>query len=50
VDKLTVFNIGGNKYRLVTYIDYPAELVFIRSILTHEEYSTGRWKNDPWNR
>jgi mRNA interferase HigB len=35
VDKLIPFNIGGNKYRLVTHIDYAAGLVFIRSILTH---------------
>lgn len=34
----TVFNIGGNKYRLVTTILYRAGQVLIRHILTHKEY------------
>lgn len=45
---LTVFNIGGNKHRLITYIDYTYKKVFIRAILTHEEYDRERWKDDPW--
>lgn len=40
VSKLTVFNIGGNKYRLITYIDYQTKKVFVRYILTHAEYNT----------
>jgi len=48
VGKLTVFNIGGNKYRLITYIDYQSQKVFIRYVLTHAEYNTDSWKNDPW--
>lgn len=49
VDKLTVFNIGGNKYRLVTYIDYKKPKVYIRHVLTHAEYDKGHWKKDSWN-
>lgn len=33
-----VFNIGGNKYRLVVKINYPTKTVFIRFIGTHKEY------------
>jgi mRNA interferase HigB len=33
-----VFNIGGNKYRLVAIVNYPAGIVFIRFVGTHEEY------------
>jgi mRNA interferase HigB len=48
VENLTVFNISGNKYRLITRIDYIYKKVFIRNILTHAEYDTNNWKNDPW--
>ena len=49
VGQLTVFNIKGNKYRLITYIDYQSKKIFIRNILTHAEYNTDKWKkNDPW--
>ncbi len=33
-----VFNIGGNKYRLVVKINYAAEIIYIRFIGTHQEY------------
>lgn len=33
-----VFNIGGNKYRLVVKINYPYQVVYIRFIGTHRKY------------
>ena len=33
-----VFNICGNKYRLIVQINYSRQWVFIRFIGTHEEY------------
>jgi mRNA interferase HigB len=41
---LTVFNIAGNKYRLVVRIRYDYQLVNIRYVLTHREYGDGKWK------
>lgn len=41
---LTVFNIGGNKARLVAAIHYNRRKVYIRAILTHAEYDQGKWK------
>jgi mRNA interferase HigB len=41
---LTVFNIGGNKYRLVARIRCDFRLVNVRRVLTHEEYDQGGWK------
>ena len=38
VDGLTVFNIGGNKYRLIAAIHYHRQKVYIRSVLTHADY------------
>jgi mRNA interferase HigB len=48
VGKLTVFNIGGNNYRLIALVDYQYQKVFIRDILTHAEYDTNNWKQDTW--
>ena len=33
-----VFNVGGNKYRLVVAVKYSAQLVFIRFVGTHADY------------
>jgi len=44
VDGLTVFNVGGNKYRLIAAIHYNRRKVFIRAVLTHAEYDRGQWK------
>jgi mRNA interferase HigB len=47
VDRLRrcyIFNVGGNKYRLITAIDFPAERVYVRSVLTHAEYDRNKWK------
>jgi mRNA interferase HigB len=44
-DKLTVFNVCGNKYRLITRIRYDYRLVNVRAVLTHRAYSEGNWKD-----
>ncbi len=41
---LTVFNIRGNKYRLIARIRYDYRLVNVRQVLTHTQYDTGTWK------
>jgi len=46
VGNLTVFNIKGNKYRLIVSIDYQGQLIYIKYILTHAEYDKDEWKND----
>jgi mRNA interferase HigB len=46
VGNLTVFNIGGNKYRMITLVDYTYQKVFIRYVLTHAEYDKEDWKKD----
>ncbi len=37
-DGRVVFNLGGNKYRLVVWINYPYLVVYIRFIGTHRQY------------
>ena len=44
VARYTVFNIKGNKYRLIARIVYRTKTVFIVAIMTHEEYDLGKWK------
>lgn len=44
VDDWIVFNIGGNKYRLVASIHFNRGKVYIRHVLTHQEYDRGNWK------
>lgn len=44
VGKLTVFNVGGNKVRLVAAIHYNRKRIYIRAVLTHDEYDKGKWK------
>ena len=42
---VTVFNIGGNKYRLITAIHYDTQKVFVFDLMTHAEYSKDLWRN-----
>lgn len=44
VDDLIVFNIGGNKYRLIASIHFDRGKVYIRHMLTHQEYNREGWK------
>src|SRR5437899_3433147 len=44
VGKFTVFNIGGNKVRLVAAVHYNRSKIYIRHVLTHREYNAGKWK------
>jgi len=44
VEGLIVFNIGGNRYRLIAAIHFNRKRVYIRYVLTHEEYDQGAWR------
>ena len=44
VDNMTVFNVSGNKFRLIVAIHYNRQIVYIRHILTHAEYDKNKWR------
>ena len=48
VGSFTVFNIKGNRYRLIVDIIYPSQRIYIKYVLTHAEYDKDKWKNDPY--
>jgi len=41
---VTVFNVKGNEYRLLSWIDYGAQVVEALAVLTHAEYEKDAWK------
>lgn len=43
---VTVFNLGGNDFRLVTAIHYRTQNIFILRLLTHADYSKDTWKQE----
>ncbi len=46
VGNCVVFNIGGNKYRLIVRILYSSQKVFILKVMTHSGYDENKWKNE----
>ncbi|MDF5706948.1 MAG: type II toxin-antitoxin system HigB family toxin [Nostoc sp. S4] len=46
VGNFTIFNIKGNKSRLIVSIDSQEQLIYIKYILTHAEYNKEDWKYD----
>jgi mRNA interferase HigB len=44
VGRRTIFNIAGNKYRMVARVNYETQRVFVLYLLTHAEYDRGDWK------
>ena len=46
VDDCIVFNIGGNKYRLITRIRYQSHAIYTLKVMTHKEYDKKQWVID----
>lgn len=45
VGELAVFNLGGNKYRLIAYIRFDKQILYIKAVLHHQDYDDGAWKS-----
>ena len=46
VGKFTVFNIKKNEDRLITVVHSNRFKIYVRAVLTHDEYDNGKWKDD----
>lgn len=38
-----IFNIKGNRYRLIARVNYPGQRIFLKALLTHAEYDRKEW-------
>ena len=44
VGSQTVFDVGGNKVRAITKIEFSVKIVLVTHVLTHKEYDKEKWK------
>jgi len=40
---LTIFNIKGNKYRLIAIVNYGSHTMIVKELITHSEYNEKEW-------
>ena len=45
VNQQTVFDVGGNKVRAITRIQFGVKIVLVTHVLTHTEYDKNKWKD-----
>jgi mRNA interferase HigB len=46
VGNCVVFDVGGNRFRVIARINYGHGKVFVLRVMDHAEYDKGRWVND----
>lgn len=44
VGRCKIFNIGGNKYRIIVKIEFLKQKIYTKFVLTHKEYDKDKWK------
>nr|VFK61108.1 MAG: mRNA interferase HigB [Candidatus Kentron sp. TUN] len=44
VDGFTIFNVGGNQYRIAAVIHYDKQRLYVRKVMTHAEYDRNHWR------
>ena len=45
VDGFTIFDVGGNRYRIASVIHYDKQRVYVRAVMSHAEYDRNKWRN-----
>ena len=46
VGRFVVFDIGGNKFRLIVVVHVNRKRIYVRAVLTHEDYDQDQWRNE----
>ena len=44
VDGYTIFDVGGNRYRIAAVIHYDKQRIYVRKVMTHAEYDRNAWR------
>nr|VFK43384.1 MAG: mRNA interferase HigB [Candidatus Kentron sp. TC] len=44
VDGFTIFNVGGNRYRIAAVIHYNKQRLYVRQVMTHAQYNRNHWR------
>ncbi|HUM95151.1 MAG TPA: type II toxin-antitoxin system HigB family toxin [Candidatus Competibacter sp.] len=44
VEGYTLFDVGGNKYRIAAVIHYDKKRLYVRQVMTHAEYDRNDWR------
>ena len=44
VGEVLIFDIDGNRYRLITTVFFAARELYVKALLTHKEYDREEWK------
>lgn len=44
VSGITVFDVGGNRYRIAAVIHYDKQRLYVRQVMTHAEYDRNDWR------
>jgi mRNA interferase HigB len=43
---VVIFDVGGNKYRIMAALHYDRNICYVLRVLTHRQYDTNQWKKD----
>lgn len=44
VDGYTIFDVGGNRYRIAAAVHYDKQRIYVRDVMTHAEYDRNAWR------
>ena len=44
VDGFTIFDVGGNRFRIVAAVHYDKHRIYVRAVMTHAEYDRDNWR------